>query len=140
MVTPGYWKNNKANKDFFEDGYWKSGDIGYCNEDGYHYVLDRKSHLIKRGDHQIFSVKIESLLKEIDGIMEAALVPYSCKEMGQRTNVIVYKGQNKITKKQITEYLSNELEDYQMPDKITFSRKRLPRNGNGKILKSELTK
>ena len=78
MVIPGYWKNEKATKSSFEDGYWKSGDIASQDKNGLIRIHDRKKDMINRGGYKIFSAEIENLMMLMDQVQEAALVPYPC--------------------------------------------------------------
>ena len=55
MVIPGYWNDQKRTSLEFVNGFWKSGDIGYQDKDGYIYILDRKKDVINRGGYKIYS-------------------------------------------------------------------------------------
>ena len=90
MVVPGYWKNEKATQNSFENGYWKSGDIASQDENGFIRIHDRKKDMINRGGYKIFSAEIENLLMLMDEVQEAALVPYPCPILGQRSHAFVF--------------------------------------------------
>ncbi len=62
MVVPGYFANDTATRDAFVAGYWRSGDIGAIDTDGYLHVLDRLKDMINRGGYKVFSAEVEDLL------------------------------------------------------------------------------
>ena len=138
MVVPGYWKNVKATKDSFDKGYWKSGDIASQDENGFIRIHDRKKDMINRGGYKIFSAEIENLMMLMDEVQEAALVPYPCPILGERSHAFVFSLSTAIDPNKIRLQLSRKVADYKVPDKITITQEPLPRNVNGKITKAPL--
>ena len=138
MVVPGYWKNEKATENSFEDGYWKSGDIASQDENGFVRIHDRKKDMINRGGYKIFSAEIENLMMLMDEVQEAALVPYPCPILGERSHAFIFPSSASLEPNKIRLQLSEKVADYKIPDKITITNKPLPRNVNGKITKAPL--
>ena len=138
MVIPGYWKNEKATKSSFKDGYWKSGDIASQDENGFIRIHDRKKDMINRGGYKIFSAEVENLMMLMDEVQEAALVPYPCPILGERSHAFVFPSSASLEPNKIRLQLSEKVADYKVPDKITITREPLPRNVNGKITKAPL--
>ncbi len=138
MVIPGYWKNEEATKSSFEDGYWKSGDIASQDKNGFIRIHDRKKDMINRGGYKIFSAEIENLMMLMDEVQEAALVPYPCPILGERSHAFVFPSSALLEPNEIRLQLSEKVADYKVPDKITITREPLPRNVNGKITKASL--
>jgi len=68
MVVPGYWQRQHANKIEFVNGFWRSGDIGSMDADGFVRVFDRKKDIINRGGFKIFSAKVENIFAGLEGI------------------------------------------------------------------------
>ena len=138
MVVPGYWRNEHASESSFDNGYWKSGDIASEDENGFIRIHDRKKDMINRGGYKIFSAEIENLMMLMDEVQEAALVPYPCPILGERSHAFIYSSSNAIDSNTIQQKLLEKVADYKVPDKITISQEPLPRNVNGKITKAPL--
>ena len=138
MVVPGYWNNEQASESSFESGYWKSGDIASKDENGFIRIHDRKKDMINRGGYKIFSAEIENLMMLMDEVQEAALVPYPCPILGERSHAFIFSSSNVIDPNKIRRELLGKVADYKVPDKITITQEPLPRNVNGKITKAPL--
>lgn len=82
MVVPRYWDNPKATADSFVAGYWKSGDIGTMDADGFLRVHDRMKDMINRGGYKVFSVEVENCLVGHPAVQEAATVGVPCRCWG----------------------------------------------------------
>ena len=137
MVIPGYWNNKEKTSEEFIDGYWKSGDIGYKNKHGYIYILDRKKDIINRGGYKIYSSEIENLLSLSDLVLESAIIPYKDPILGEKIHAVIYTDKNNILNN-LKDICLETLSEYKQPDYWTFSKNELPKNKNGKILKSFL--
>ena len=74
MVVPGYWQRDDATRTEFAAGYWKSGDIGSIDADGFVRIVDRKKDMINRGGFKIYPAELENALAGIEGVVEAAIV------------------------------------------------------------------
>ena len=89
MVVPGYWNDPAATAESFVAGYWRSGDIGSKDADGFVRVLDRKKDMINRGGYKIYSVEVENALMSFPGVVEAAVVAEPCPVLGERVHAFV---------------------------------------------------
>ena len=138
MVIPGYWNDTNKTAEEFIDGYWKSGDIGYKDKHGYIYVLDRKKDVINRGGYKIYSSEIENLLSLTGLIIESAIIPYKDPILGEKIHAVIYANKNKNTLDDLKKVCLKNLSEYKQPDYWTFLEKELPKNKNGKVLKSFL--
>ncbi|MDO6963384.1 class I adenylate-forming enzyme family protein [Rhizobium alvei] len=140
MVVPGYWQNPEADAASFEQGYWKSGDVASRDADGFIRIHDRKKDMINRGGYKIFSAEIENLLMEMKGVREAALVPYPCAVLGERGHMFVVAGDGNgaVTADDLRAFLAARVADYKVPDRFTIRSEPLPRNVNGKLVKTLL--
>lgn len=138
-VIPEYWNNPEAtNKEFIDNGYWKSGDIGYVDDQGYFFLLDRKKSMINRGGENIYTAEIENVLYNHPSILEAAVVGLPDKVFGEEVLAsIVVKEGHSMTDKDIREFISQYLADYKVPKYVQFLTE-LPRNPSGKVLKNHL--
>jgi long-chain acyl-CoA synthetase len=137
MVIPGYWNNPEATGGAFAGGYWKSGDLGAIDEEGYLQLFDRKKDMINRGGFKIYSVEVENLLMSHPAVVEAGVVGRPCPVLGERAEAFVVTTQD-IAEAELRAYCSDRLSDYKVPDHIVRIEGALPRNANGNLQKSEL--
>jgi len=138
MVVPGYWRNPEADDREFTAGFWKSGDIGKIDADGYVHVLDRKKDMVNRGGYKIFTAEVESVLAAFAGVIEAAVVAKPCLILGERVHAVLSVKPEEVDAEQIKAHCSAKLADYQCPESYTFRDRLLPRNANGKIIKRQI--
>jgi len=138
MVVPGYWDNPEATQREFTDGYWKSGDIGSLDAEGYVRVFDRKKDMIIRGGYNIYSAEIENVLAHHEEVIECAVIGRPDPVLGEKIHVFVVSENEGLDVKSITEYCAARVSDYKVPDFVTLSGEPLPRNANGKVIKREL--
>ena len=141
MVVPRYWDNPKATQASFVAGYWKSGDIGTMDADGFLRVHDRKKDMINRGGYKVFSVEVENCLLAHPSVAEAATVGVPCPVLGERIHAFVYAPgvrDAEALKAELVAHCRRELADYKTPDFWTWTNEPLPRNANGKVMKRSL--
>lgn len=126
----------------FCGGYWKSGDIGTLDADGFLRIHDRKKDMINRGGYKVFSIEVEICLMSHPRVLEAAAVGVPCPVLGERVHVFVHASADGAPGEALAEELKNlcrrDLADYKVPDAINFTASPLPRNANAKLLKREL--
>jgi acyl-CoA synthetase (AMP-forming)/AMP-acid ligase II len=142
MVVGGYWENPAATADSFVAGFWRSGDLGTMDADGYVRVLDRKKDMINRGGDKIYSVEVEAALMSHPGVVEAAVVPRPCPVLGERVHAFVAVSATgdgaETSADELARHCAGLLADYKVPDGFTISTGPLPRNANGKLIKRQL--
>ncbi len=138
MVVPGYWDNPDANKSAFAGGYWRSGDIGSIDEGGYVRVFDRKKDMINRGGFKVYCIEVENTLSHHPGVIECAVIGRPDPVLGERTQAFIVARDPAPDPAQLKAFCAERLSDYKIPDFITFLRTPLPRNANGKVLKTAL--
>jgi acyl-CoA synthetase (AMP-forming)/AMP-acid ligase II len=138
MVVPGYWDNAAATQSEFCGGYWKSGDIGSVDADGYVRILDRKKDLINRGGYKIYCVEVENVLSLHPAVADAAVVSRPDPVLGEKTQAFVFLADPACSADALRAHCAQHLADYKVPDFITFVEQPLPRNANGKLLKRQL--
>ncbi len=137
-VSCGYWNDPKATAAEFVAGFWRSGDLGFVDSDGYLKLLDRKKDMVNRGGYKIYSAEVENVLLAYPGVVEAAAVPYPCPVLGERVHVFISAGDIDLEEASLREYCKQHLADFKVPDRFTIQSAPLPRNANGKVLKREL--
>jgi acyl-CoA synthetase (AMP-forming)/AMP-acid ligase II len=137
-VCRGYWNDPGATAAEFVGGFWKSGDVGRFDEEGFLQLLDRKKDVINRGGYKIYSSEVESVLLARPGVVEAAAVAYPCPVLGERVHAFVTVTDERINVAALLEHCARHLADYKVPERFTVGLIPLPRNANGKILKRDL--
>jgi acyl-CoA synthetase (AMP-forming)/AMP-acid ligase II len=138
MIVPGYWQNEEADRTAFCGGYWKSGDIGSVDAEGYVRVLDRKKDLINRGGYKVYCIEVESVLARHPDVIECAVIGRPDPVLGERVHAVVVPRGPEASEAALKRYCAEQLSDYKVPDIITFLPDALPRNANGKVLKTAL--
>jgi O-succinylbenzoic acid--CoA ligase len=137
MVVKGYWEDAAATAENFVAGFWRSGDIGSKDAEGYVRVFDRKKDMINRGGYKIYSVEVENALMSYPGVVEAAAVAEPCPVLGERVHAFVVSDST-LALAELKSHCAQLLADYKVPDAITLRRDPLPRNANGKLMKRDL--
>jgi O-succinylbenzoic acid--CoA ligase len=138
MVVPGYWNNPEATRDSFIAGFWRSGDVGSIDADGYVCVFDRIKDMLNRGGYKIFSVEVEHVLSHHPGVLESAIVGKPCPVLGERVHAFVSRRDPALGADDLTAFCAARLADYKVPESFTLLDEPLPRNANGKLLKRML--
>jgi acyl-CoA synthetase (AMP-forming)/AMP-acid ligase II len=139
MVVPGYWQRPDASKSEFVNGFWRSGDIGSIDADGFVRVFDRKKDMINRGGFKVFSAEVENVITSLDGVLECAVIGRDDPVLGQRVYaIVVVPEESSLTDDHVREFCAGQLADYKVPETVSLQHVPLPRNANGKVLKATL--
>ena len=137
-ITPGYWQKPEETAKTFEQGWFKTGDLGNIDADGYYYLTDRIKHIIISGGENISPKEIESVINQMAGVAESSVVGLVEKKWGERVAAAVVKEpEADISAGQVQAYCKKHLHDWKCPKEIAFVGK-LPRNTIGKVLKEEV--
>lgn len=140
MVVSGYWNNPQTTATEFIGGFWRSGDIGSIDADGFVRILDRKKDVIIRGGYKVYCAAVENVLCEHPQVIEAALVGVPCAVLGERVHAFLCVRElgPQTHAPTMQAYCAKLLADYAVPETWTIGTEPLPRNVNGKIVKREL--
>lgn len=136
MVTKGYYHKQSANEESFQAGWLATGDLGYLDEDGYLYVVDRRKDLIISGGENIYPSEIEGVLSGMKQIKEAGVTGKSDDKWGQVPIAFIVKEMD-VTIEEIKEYLQTRLAKYKQPKEFYFVND-LPRNASNKLVRNKL--
>lgn len=117
------------------EGFFNTQDIGYLDEDGYLYILDRRQNLIISGGENIYPQEIEKVLSSHPDVQECALVGKKDEKWGQIPVLFLVSN---LREEEVMEYLSEQLAKYKLPKKIVYLEE-LPKNSTGKIMRKALT-
>lgn len=134
-VTPGYINNPKANAESFtHNGYFRTGDQGMFDKDGFLVITGRIKELINRGGEKISPIELDGAMLEHPAVAEAVAFGASDELYGQTVNaVIVLKpGNDKVTEKDIQDFLAGKIAKFKIPQKIYFA-KEMSKTATGKI-------
>jgi fatty-acyl-CoA synthase/long-chain acyl-CoA synthetase len=135
-VMDEYWERPEKTAETVEDGWVHTGDIGKLDEDGYVYLLDRKSNMIISGGMNVYSTNVEDVLATHPGVAQVAVIGVPDEKWGEAvTAIIVPDGE--VTVEAIQEFADAELADYKRPKHVEF-REELPKTPYGKIDKKAL--
>ncbi|WP_058306872.1 o-succinylbenzoate--CoA ligase [Gracilibacillus massiliensis] len=132
MVSPGYYQHKKQSNEWL-----RTGDLGYFDEEGFLYVVDRRSDLIISGGENIYPAEIEEVLLTVDGVMEAGVTAQEDREWGQVPVAYIVKNDKQITTDHIKDYCKERLANFKVPKQIHF-RDQLPRNATNKLQRHKL--
>lgn len=139
-ITPGYWRRPDANEDSFVDGWFRSGDIGRKDEDGFIYIEDRIKDMYISGGENVYPAEVENLLYQMEQIAEAAVIGVPDERFGETGCVVaVVKPGMSLTLAEITDHLCDKLAKFKCPGYLHLT-DALPRNATGKVLKFQLRK
>lgn len=137
MVTKGYLHNPIETEKALRDGWLATGDLGYLDEDGFLYIVERRTDLIISGGENIYPSEIESVLTGMMEIKEVGVVGKRDETWGQVPVAFVVTNTNTVTKQAISTYAAPYLAAYKRPKEIYFI-DQLPRNAANKLVRKEL--
>jgi malonyl-CoA/methylmalonyl-CoA synthetase len=139
-ISPGYWRKEKETKAAFFDGWFRTGDLGYMDEDGYYFLTDRIKNIIISGGENISPLEVEKVINQFKGVKESAVVGLPDAKWGEIVVAsVVPKPGCRVQEMEIKKFCKQHLHDWKCPKEILFLEK-LPRNTMGKVLKGELKK
>ncbi|HEX9039979.1 MAG TPA: long-chain fatty acid--CoA ligase [Trebonia sp.] len=138
-VVSGYWKNPDATAAAFtSDGWFRTGDIGHLDADGYLYIDDRKKDMIVSGGENVATSEVERVLYECGAVLEAAVVAMPDERWGEVPRAfVVLKPDELVTEQALIAHCRSRLAGFKTPKQVVFLAA-LPRNPSGKVLKREL--
>jgi malonyl-CoA/methylmalonyl-CoA synthetase len=139
-VTPGYWQKPEETAKTFEKGWFRTGDLGNVDEEGYYYLTDRIKHIIISGGENISPKEVESVINQLEEVVESSVVGIPDQRWGEKVvAAVVLKSGAHIDPEQIQNFCREHLHDWKCPKELVFPEK-LPKNTMGKVLKEEVTK
>lgn len=138
-VMRGYWHNPNDTAQAFRDGWFRTGDVGYQDADGFFYILDRLKDMIVTGGENVYSGEVEAVIYEHPAVREAAVFGIPDRKWGEMVAAsVVLKPGKALSDDELIEHCRRSLANYKVPRRVEFSETELPKNGTGKILKRAL--
>ncbi|KAK8923805.1 4-coumarate--CoA ligase-like 7 [Platanthera zijinensis] len=138
-MMKGYIGDDEANRKSFDaEGWLKTGDLCYIDENGFLYIVDRLKELIKYKAYQVPPSELEQVLHSSPEIQDAAVIPYPQEEVGQIPMAFVVRQPgSKISELDVMDYVANQVAPYKKIRKVAFVNS-IPKSAAGKILRKEL--
>lgn len=139
-VLPGYWRMPEKNaEEFTTDGYFKTGDVGRIDAEGYVAIVGRSKDLVITGGYNVYPKEIELLLDELPGVAESAVIGVPHPDFGEAvTAVVVQKpGATPLVESEVIAVLKSRLANFKVPKRVHVVSD-LPRNAMGKVQKNVL--
>ena len=138
QVMAGYWNRpDETAKVMTADGYFRTGDIGVMDADGYIKIVDRKKDMILVSGFNVYPNEIEEVIASHPGVLECAVIGVPDDKSGEAVKLFVVKKDPTLTAEDVIEFCREQLTGYKVPKQIEF-RTDLPKTNVGKILRREL--
>jgi malonyl-CoA/methylmalonyl-CoA synthetase len=137
-VFGGYWERAEATAESFAGGWFRTGDLGCRDGDGYVRILGRSKELIISGGFNVYPREVEDVLAAHPGVAEVAVVGTPSEEWGEVVTAFVVAGDEKPSEEALQEFAGERLAGFKRPRLVHFVDS-LPRNALGKVVKHELT-
>ena len=138
-VFRGYLNRPEANEEILTDGWFHTGDIGYLDDDGFLFLVDRAKDMVLRGGENVYSAEVEAAIYEHPSVAEAAVFAVPDERLGEAVGVAIVKLPGaQLTAEELQNHVRTLIASFKVPEHIWFSEEPLPRNANGKFLKREL--
>ncbi|MGY6121337.1 long-chain-fatty-acid--CoA ligase (plasmid) [Paraburkholderia strydomiana] len=138
QVMAGYWNRpDETAKVMTSDGFFRSGDVGFMNEQGFVKIVDRKKDMILVSGFNVYANEIEDVVARLPGVFEVAAVGVPDQHSGEAVKLFVVRKDDALTDADIFAYCKQQLTGYKRPKIVEF-RTELPKSNVGKILRREL--
>lgn len=138
QIVPGYWRNEQATNDAIRDGWLRTGDVGYVDEDGWFYLVDRKKDVIVASGYKVWPREVEDVLYTHEAVLEAAVVGVPDPYRGETVKAFVsLRDGCAATPEELIDYCRERLAAYKYPRQVEIV-DALPKTVTGKILRREL--
>jgi long-chain acyl-CoA synthetase len=139
-LLKGYYKNEAATREAFRAGWFHTGDLGYRDDEGFYYIVDRKNDMIIRGGENIYPREIDEVLYEHPKVKDAATVGVPDDVYGEEVkSFVVLRDGERATEEEVIAHCRARLADYKCPKTVAFVED-IPKGPTGKLLKRELSK
>lgn len=137
-ITSGYWNRPDADRSAFVDGWFRTGDAARLDDEGYLYIVDRWTDMYISGGENVYPAEIESVLAEVNGIVEAAVIGIADERWGQVGRAFIVRSpDSRLSANDVVAHCDGRLARYKIPREVVFV-DQLPHNAAGKLLKQAL--
>jgi len=138
-VMPGYWNKPDETTAVLRAGWYRSGDLGFMNAEGYLFLVDRAKDMIISGGENVYSTEVEEVLYQHPAVLEAAVFGVPDAKWGEAVHAIVVpRPGHEVDPTALITFCRERIAGYKVPKRIDRRRDPLPKSGPGKVLKREL--
>ena len=138
-VMLGYWGMESATAETLRNGWLHTGDLGYMDEDGFVFIVDRAKDMVISGGENIFSVEVEGAIYSHPAVQECAVIGIPHEHWGEAVHaIVVLREGSRASDSEIIEHCREKIAGYKVPRTVDFRVEPLPVSGAGKVLKNEL--
>ena len=140
-IVKEYWRKTQASAETFVDGWVRTGDLARVDDEGFVFIIDRAKDMLIRGGENIYCVEVENALYDHPAVMDAAIVARPHHSLGEEpAAVVTLKPGAHASADELRATVAARLAAFKVPVEVRFWDGPLPRNANGKIVKSDLRK
>jgi long-chain acyl-CoA synthetase len=138
-VMQGYWNKPEQTASVLHDGWYRTGDLGFMDAEGYLFLVDRAKDMIVSGGENVYSTEVEEVLYQHPGVLEAAVFGVPDAQWGEAVHaVVVLRPGQDIGTATLIAFCRERIAGYKVPKQIELRGDPLPKSGPGKVLKREL--
>lgn len=138
-VIRGYWNKPQATAETFTDDWLHSGDLARLDDEGFIHIVDRAKDMVIRGGENIYCVEVEAILFDHPQVIDAAVFGVPHRVLGEEVAAVVQlRPGSAVSEDELRAYATEHLASYKVPAHLVVRAEELPRNANGKTMKSEL--
>ena len=137
QVMPGYWQRPIETKEVFFDDWFRTGDIGVMDNDGFIKIVDRKKDMVLVSGFNVYPNEVEDVIANIDKVLEVAVIGVPDEKTTEAVKAIIVKKDDSLTEEEVKAFCKEELTNYKRPKYVEF-RDELPKSNVGKILRRVL--
>ena len=139
IVIKGYLNRPEATADAIRDGWFRTGDVAFIDEDGFVFIVDRIKDMVLRGGENVYCSEVEAAIYELDGVAEVAVFGVPDDRLGEIVGAaIVLAPGVSMTEETLRSVLAERLAKFKIPERVWFLNESLPRNASGKFVKRDL--
>jgi len=136
-IMLGYWQKPEQTDEVLQDGWYRSGDMGYMDDEGFVFLVDRAKDMIVSGGENVYCTEVEEALYKHPAVLEAAVFGVPDQAWGEAVHAVVVP-REPVTPEELIAFCREHIAGYKLPKAITLATEELPKSGPGKILKREL--
>ena len=138
-IIPGYYRRPDVNANVFVDGFFRTGDVGHLDEDGFLYITDRAKDIVIRGGENVYCMEVESRLDEHPDVLDVAVIGVPHEDLGEEVKaVVVVATGSAVNADELTAFAAETMASFKVPSQWEIRTEPLPRNPSGKVLKPAL--
>jgi acyl-CoA synthetase (AMP-forming)/AMP-acid ligase II len=135
----GYWKRPEETERTLVNGWVRTGDAAWMDDEGFVFIADRLKDMIISGGENIYSTEVENALSKLEGIAEVAVIGIPSEKWGETVHAIIVPGQGvELKEHQVIDHCRDMIAHYKCPSSVEFRSEPLPLSGAGKVLKKDL--